>query len=73
MELLDEGVPYEETYDKAVKELGFTDKDVISKKFGSSANEEREVLLAPNTELKFTNVKLTSEGILIECDIESQK
>lgn len=49
------------------------DKDAISKKFGSSVNDEREVLLAPNTELKFTDVKLTSEGILIECDIESQK
>lgn len=48
------------------------DKDIISKKFGSSVNDEREILLAPNTKLKFTNVKLTSEGILIECDIESQ-
>ena len=67
MELLNERVQYEETYDRAVKELGFTDKDAISKKFGSSVNDEREVLLAPNTELKFTDVKLTSEGILIEC------
>lgn len=58
---------------KSLSSYGQGEKDAWTEKFGSAINSENEVLLSPNTTLKFKNVTLDDKGVIIECDIESQK
>lgn len=57
---------------KSLSAYGQGKKDAWTEKFGSAINSESEVLLSPNTTLKFKNVTLDDKGVIIECDIESQ-
>lgn len=57
----------------SLSSYGHGKKDAWTEKFGSAINFENEVLLSPNTTLKFKNVTLDDKGVIIECDIESQK
>lgn len=58
---------------KSLSAYGQGEKDAWTEKFGSAINSENEVLLSPNTTLKFKKVTLDDKGVIIECDIESQK
>lgn len=58
---------------KSLSSYGQGKKDAWTEKFGSAINAENEVLLSPNTTLKFNKVTLDNKGVIIECDIESQK
>lgn len=58
---------------KSLSSYGQGKKDAWTEKFGSAINSENEVLLSPNTTLKFKKVTLDNKGVIIECDIESQK
>lgn len=57
----------------SLSSYGHGKKDAWTEKFGSAINFENEVLLSPNTTLKFKKVTLDDKGVIIECDIESQK
>lgn len=57
---------------KSLSSYGKGKKDAWTEKFGSAINSENEVLLAPNTTLKFKKVTLDDKGIIIDCDIVSQ-
>ena len=57
---------------KSLSSYGKGKKDAWTEKFGSAVNSESEVLLAPNTTLKFKKVTLDDKGVIINCDIVSQ-
>lgn len=57
----------------SLSKYGKGEKDAWTEKFGSAITAENEVLLAPNTTLKFDKVELTDKNVIVTASIIDQK